>query len=496
VPTSIDASGRKLLSDSTVPGPYLPVAGGTMQGPVALAGNTTAITPAPGDNDTSVATTAFVNTHVTNVLGGSGFAPIASPVLTGDPKAPTPALGDADTSIATTKFVADTLSSTLSALPPPGATMAPGTPTVPTPLPGQLWFDTVGGQLYVRYDDGTSQQWVPATNIAGLANAATKQDVAAAMGNVGRNLIHNPLFNIAQRGAGPWTTLGTYTSDRWFMNGSADAISFSVALASDTDRTQIGDETAGLVLQNVFTGNAGAAAYNFAVQYIESARRLCGNTVTVSFWAKASVGTPKLGANIYQSFGTGGSPSTGGWVSATGQAVQLTGTFTRYALTFTIPSASGKTFGTAANDSHGLTFFFSSGSTNNAAAGNIGVQSGTVRIWGVQLEIGNVATPLEKPDPRYDLSNCQRFYQIGQQQQQMQSQGAATTYTTIFPLPVTMRATPTIIGNFTTQIGGTGSVAGIGSTTAGTGVQFNIAISGATGNAVNVFGTWTASADL
>jgi hypothetical protein len=59
-----------------------------------------------------------------------------------------------------------------------------------------------------------------------------------------------------------------------------------------------------------------------------------------------------------------------------------------------------------------------------------------------------------------------------------------------------MRATPTIIGNFTTQIGGTGSVAGIGSTTAGTGVQFNIAISGATGNAVNVFGTWTASADL
>ena len=32
-------------------------------------------------------------------------------------------------------------------------------------------------------------------------------------------------------------------------------------------------------------------------------------------------------------------------------------------------------------------------------------------LAGVQLEIGSVATPLEKPDPRYDLSNCQRFYQ-------------------------------------------------------------------------------------
>lgn len=35
----------------------------------------------------------------------NGKAPIASPVLTGDPKAPTPADGDNDTSIATTEFV-------------------------------------------------------------------------------------------------------------------------------------------------------------------------------------------------------------------------------------------------------------------------------------------------------------------------------------------------------------------------------------------------------
>jgi hypothetical protein len=63
----------------------------------ALTGNPTAPTPATADNDTSIATTAFVKAQA--------YAPLASPVLTGDPKAPTPSVGDNDTSIATTAFV-------------------------------------------------------------------------------------------------------------------------------------------------------------------------------------------------------------------------------------------------------------------------------------------------------------------------------------------------------------------------------------------------------
>ena len=62
-------------------------------------GDPQAPTPAPGDNDTSIATTAFVQA----ALGS--FAPLASPTFTGDPKAPTPATADNDTSIATTAFV-------------------------------------------------------------------------------------------------------------------------------------------------------------------------------------------------------------------------------------------------------------------------------------------------------------------------------------------------------------------------------------------------------
>jgi hypothetical protein len=43
--------------------------------------------------------------RLTDTLNGSGFATLASPTFTGDPKAPTALPGDNDTSIATTAFV-------------------------------------------------------------------------------------------------------------------------------------------------------------------------------------------------------------------------------------------------------------------------------------------------------------------------------------------------------------------------------------------------------
>jgi hypothetical protein len=35
------------------------------------------------------------------------------------------------------------------------------------PIPGQLWWRPTDGNLYIYYDDGTSQQWVPAMATAG-----------------------------------------------------------------------------------------------------------------------------------------------------------------------------------------------------------------------------------------------------------------------------------------------------------------------------------------
>src|SRR5262245_5659724 len=71
-------------------------------------GDPKAPTPTAGDNDTSIATTAFVTNAVAGKADTSALtakADLASPTFTGDPKAPTPATADNDTSIATTAYV-------------------------------------------------------------------------------------------------------------------------------------------------------------------------------------------------------------------------------------------------------------------------------------------------------------------------------------------------------------------------------------------------------
>jgi hypothetical protein len=324
----------------------------------------------------------------------------------------------------------------------------------------------------------------------GLANAATKQDVAALSANVGRNLIHNPLFNVAQRGVGPFTADGNFTADRWSISITSDTVSISPqSTLGDADRAGIGDEEAKFQLVNVFTGNAAAGSFNLLSQRIENVRRLAGKTVTFSFWAKAS-GTQKLGINLTQIFGTGGSPSGANRVLATGNSVTLSTAWARYSSTIAVPSVSGKTLGTNSNDCNQLEFWFSSGATSNAAAGNIGVQSGTIQLWGVQLEVGSVATPLEKPDPRYDLSNCQRFYQqfIGRLDAYNVA-GGITGWSVA--LMVVMRALPTAAVNFTGSANNTGST--VSPLTQGSIQIYSTAV--ATGNVVtNVF--TTLSADL
>ena len=132
------------VSAATVAATYAPLAS------PALTGNPTAPTPATADNDTSIATTAFVKAQgyltsapVTSVAGKtgavtlvvgdvSGAAPLASPTFTGTPAAPTASAGTSTTQLATTAFVttADNLKANLAS---PAFT---GTPTAPTATAG------------------------------------------------------------------------------------------------------------------------------------------------------------------------------------------------------------------------------------------------------------------------------------------------------------------------------------------------------------------------
>jgi hypothetical protein len=121
----------------------------------ALTGNPTAPTPATSDNDTSIATTAFVKAQgylttapVTSVAGKtgavtlvvgdvSGAAPLASPALTGTPTAPTATLGTNTTQIATTAFVLANAPSTSFAT---TAQVVAGTSTTTALAPANVGF--------------------------------------------------------------------------------------------------------------------------------------------------------------------------------------------------------------------------------------------------------------------------------------------------------------------------------------------------------------------
>jgi hypothetical protein len=381
---------------------------------------------------------------------------------------------------------------------------AVGTSPPANPTQGQQWWDANGGQLYIWYDDGNSAQWVVANNTpAGLGDAPNDANTygrhagawtqvatsAVAANNVGRNLLHNGLFNVAQRGVGPWTT-GVYTLDRWFTGLTSDAISFSQITLADADRAAIGDEAASVALQNVFTGNAAAGAFNLLMQRIEGMRRVSGKTVTVSFWARASVAGLKVGVSIDQNPGSGGSPSAS--VNGNGVAVTLATTWAKYSASIVVPSAAGLTLGTNGDSTTQLDFWYSAGATMAMRAGNIGVQSGTVQLWGVQLEIGSVATPLDYGGTLEDQTRqCLRFYQANLffNLNGYNTAGANLSYTMTLFVP--MRAIPTV----TTSGIGTGNAS---NPTVGTNTPTTIQIACACTAAGAAFfnGTAQASADL
>jgi hypothetical protein len=298
---------------------------------------------------------------------------------------------------------------------PPNGVIVAASPPTPA-IDNSLWYDSTGGQLYVRYNDGNGPaQWVAASNIAGLANAASKTDMAASFHNTGRNIVHNSRFTITQRGTGVWSASADHLADRWIQFFGGGTVETTINPALDEFRAQIGDEDCTHMLYSDFAIGTGADYdVHLVQQNIENLRRLSGKTVIVSFYAAAANGL-KLGVSLDQNFGDGGTPSA--LVPGTGQSVTLAGTFARYSMVFNIPGiAPGSTFGTNGNDKTQLSFWMAAGPGYDFRSGNIGVQTGAISLWGVQLEIaapGQVSpSPLEKIDPLREIQQCQRFFQI------------------------------------------------------------------------------------
>lgn len=275
--------------------------------------------------------------------------------------------------------------------------------------------------------------------------------------NIGRNILHNSRFAINQRGFGPFTT-AVYTSDRWTNAFSTTGGSSSVTVGANpagTAASAFGDENCEYIWANTHTAGTGANDFTIMSQPIEDVRRLSGKTVNLSFWAWCTSGSPKVGIELTQQFGTGGTPSGGVAGIGTPQTVTLqANTPVRFSVPINIPSAAGKTFGsTIGTDYTQVNLWLSAGSTYAARSSNIGFQSNTFYFWGMQLELGNAASPLEKLDPRLDQAACMRFFQ-GYYPIMLSGyadQAGRLLYSGV-PLAVPMRTTPTITFSNTTYL--------------------------------------------
>lgn len=139
---------------------------------------------------------------------------------------------------------------------------------------------------------------------------------------------------------------------------------------------------------------SGISDYVRKCQRIEFVSTFSGETVTLSFWAKADAARD-IATEFSQNFGTSGSPSS--QVNAIGVTTHsLTTSWAKYTVTVDIPSISGKTLGTDLNDYLMLTFWFDAGSNFDARTNSLGNQSGTFDVAKVQVEAGPAATAFEE----------------------------------------------------------------------------------------------------
>jgi hypothetical protein len=270
----------------------------------------------------------------------------------------------------------------------------------------------------------------------------------------GRNILQNGNFDIWQRGTtSAAIAYGTYLADRWKIlnNGTGQNTTYS----RDTSVPNAGSQYSAKV-QQLTSAATGVSEYNLS-QIFETSNiyQLCGKTITVSFWYRAST-TGSHYVRIYSS-------QTGGTDITTAFTVNAANTWEYKTLNFS--SFAGVTaIATADNASGGGIqvgpIVFGSG-VNRTVAINENFQ-----ITQVQIEAGTVATSFTRGSGTIqgELAACQRYYYQAPSTVAYTPYGVgmfinATTFQTAVKLPTTMRAIPTLATSNALAAIGTGTVA-------------------------------------
>lgn len=299
---------------------------------------------------------------------------------------------------------------------------------------------------------------VTAANAAGVYNLTTPQALTAsqrgqARANIGggvlagfRNKIINGNFDIWQRGT---SAIGNgFRADRWnvFLSAGSSMLQSRIDL-SDADRAAIGAQDARYGLHIVIGDTTSRAV---ALQPIENVRTLAGKRATVTIWAKGSVTGIPLSAQLVQSFGSGGSPS-----SAVSTELPLSVSspglgMTKITAVVDVPSVAGKTFGSNENDYLGLQIQRLSGIVGNLTIARVSVVEG-------------VATAEDDPfsprHPQQEEALCMRYCEVLPATIFGGYQPTANFDTASWTFKVRKRATPAMVwGAGTTPNGRTANV--------------------------------------
>ena len=335
----------------------------------------------------------------------------------------------------------------------PGGGAVPSATPPANPTPGMLWFDSVGGQTYVWYNDGNSSQWVPTTNQMGGGYATTAYVDAARLGD---NRIINGDMRIDQRGvasSGGGSANG-YTVDRWTF----------AAISNKGWFQRFSGGPSGFPYSLQFTSTSAYASlagdYFYFNQPIEADLvsdfawgTLSAQPVTLSFWVFCSL-TGTFSGRVGNGDATRSYPFT--------YSIPTANTWTKIAIT--IPGDTGGAWVMSGNGQGvGLMFDLGSGATFRASAnvwasGNyvgatgavsvVATNGATFYVTGVKLEIGSVATPYNRQSLAKSLADCQRYYQklggvaFGDLTSELYTGAAGSTISSMIGIP-TMRAAPT-----------------------------------------------------
>jgi hypothetical protein len=217
----------------------------------------------------------------------------------------------------------------------------------------------------------------------------------------GKNKIINGDFAINQRAFTSNTTSASFNFDRWAQINTGGTFTVTPQVFTPGAAPVAGYEATNF-LRGVSASQSAVGDRAVFRQKIEDVRTFAGQTITISFWAKAGSGTPKIGIEVAQE------PTTP-FISIPVSAVTISTSWVRYSATVAVPSLSGVSI--SAGNNFSLFLWLSAGSDWATRASSIGIQNNTFDIWGVQVEAGSIATPFQTATGTIqgELAACQRY---------------------------------------------------------------------------------------